>query len=178
VCDAGLTYLKLSVDSTTQRLRGEKKDFLEYGAKLLEFVSLVEQKNLKTKVMVTMIDLGLPNQEEEWGRLVEFFQGTNVYVYLKSRDQVFLDGEELNSKAIHWNLSCFFPWSSMTISASGKVLACSEDFNESLVMGDATKESLEKIWNGEKYREFRKSHLEGANSYCAKSCSMRMVGNG
>lgn len=177
ICRSGLSYLKFSVDSTVKKMRGESKDFIEYGPKILNFIELLRKNNINTQIVVTMIDFDSPDQDDEWQLLLEYFEGTNCYIYKKSQDQTYLGGKDMTrNRAIHWNFPCVYPWSSMTIASSGKVIACAEDYNESLVLGDVMKESLVNIWNGEKYREFRQSHLSDTNSYCRKNCGMKLIG--
>lgn len=52
-------------------------------------------------------------------------------------------------------LPCYIPSFVMTVTVSGNILPCFEDFNESLVMGNLADSSLFDIWNSPKYREFR-----------------------
>jgi radical SAM protein with 4Fe4S-binding SPASM domain len=118
-----------------------------------------------------MIDLG----QDEFGALKEAFKGTDVYIYQKSADQAWLTGKA-NSKSIHWTEPCQFPWSSMTINSSGLAVACPEDFNGEIVLGDAKTQSLEEIWNSETYRQFRLSHFTRNSGKCWNECDMRVFG--
>jgi hypothetical protein len=53
-----------------------------------------------------------------------------------------------------------------------------EDFNNEIVLGDARKESLESIWNGERYRQFRWDHiLRTPGIKCTAQCDMRVAGD-
>jgi radical SAM protein with 4Fe4S-binding SPASM domain len=176
VCDAGLSYLKFSIDSTMEALRGEKKKFDEYGPQILYILNKIRQKRYGTKVVITMIDLGRENQQEDWKSLQEFFIGTNAYVYLKSQDQTHVVGKPMKNKSIHWTEACLFPWSSLTVAASGEVVSCPEDFNCSLVVGDLARNSLFDIWNSKEHRALRESHFNNSNSYCQRNCSMKMIG--
>lgn len=45
----------------------------------------------------------------------------------------------------------------ITVTVSGNVLPCFEDYEEHLVMGSLRDKTLMEIWNSEKYLQFRKS---------------------
>ena len=52
---------------------------------------------------------------------------------------------------------CLVPWYSTYITARGKVLPCCYLTDEQYVLGDIHEESFEQIWNGKRYREFRRA---------------------
>jgi radical SAM protein with 4Fe4S-binding SPASM domain len=56
---------------------------------------------------------------------------------------------------------CFIPSMCVTVTVSGRVLACFEDFNEKLDMGDLRTKSLMEIWNSSAYSNFRASLRKG-----------------
>jgi MoaA/NifB/PqqE/SkfB family radical SAM enzyme len=64
---------------------------------------------------------------------------------------------------------CFFPWASAFINPFGIVYPCSI----SLPMGDIRSSSFMKIWNGQKYREFRK-RLKSKKlfPFCSRCCML------
>jgi MoaA/NifB/PqqE/SkfB family radical SAM enzyme len=170
VFESGLTYIKYSIDSLTSSARGKDAFRTDYP-KIMQVLEMREKKNYKTQIVITMIDLG----QDEFGALKEAFKGTDVYIYQKSADQAWLTGKD-NSKSIHWTEPCQFPWSSMTINSSGLAVACPEDFNGEIVLGDAKVQSLEEIWNSEAYRQFRLSHFTRNSGKCWNECDMRVFG--
>jgi radical SAM protein with 4Fe4S-binding SPASM domain len=60
--------------------------------------------------------------------------------------------------------SCFRMWSSCVITWDGMVVPCCFDKDAAYVMGDLKKQRFEDIWNGEKYRDFRKKILHDRKS--------------
>ncbi|MCU0461452.1 MAG: SPASM domain-containing protein [Bacteroidales bacterium] len=56
---------------------------------------------------------------------------------------------------------CARLWFNPVITWDGKVVPCCFDKNADHVMGDINQESFRNIWNGGKYRQFRKSILTG-----------------
>jgi len=125
-----------------------------------------------------MLNLNKLWQEEEFQKLKKAFEGLDVYVYLKSQDQQWYEKKEQGTKSIHWTEFCQFPWSSMTIKSNGEAVECVEDYNNEIVLGDARKESLYDIWNGEKYHKFRKDHFNlTPDIKCTERCDMTLIGN-
>jgi wyosine [tRNA(Phe)-imidazoG37] synthetase (radical SAM superfamily) len=175
VFDNGLSYIKFSIDSVSDTVRGKDiygRDYL----KVLEVLELKERTKAKTQVIVTMIDLGKPDQEEQYGALQEAFKGTGVYIYQKSLDQAWLTNAG-KARSIHWSEFCQIPWSSMTIKSDGLAASCEEDYNNDIILGNANSQTLYDIWNGKKYELFRWAHfnlLPGI--HCTTNCDMRKIG--
>jgi radical SAM protein with 4Fe4S-binding SPASM domain len=133
--------------------------------------------NYKTTFVITMLDLANKCQDKEFEDLKKCFAGRDVYVYLKSQDQKWYEGKKQPTKSLHWMEFCQFPWSSMTIKSNGEAVECVEDFNNEIILGDAKKESLYDIWNGENYRKLRKDHFDLTPGIkCTEQCDMRLIG--
>jgi radical SAM protein with 4Fe4S-binding SPASM domain len=72
---------------------------------------------------------------------------------------------------------CQRPWDTIYVTAHGKVLPCCiapfahQDF-QSLVLGDLTRQSLEEVWHGERYREFRRRHQSDEPHPCCRTCGV------
>jgi radical SAM protein with 4Fe4S-binding SPASM domain len=124
-----------------------------------------------------MIDLGRENQIEEWVKLKRYFKDFNVYIYLKSKDQLWIKKENKNNNSISWNEFCLFPWYAMTVKSDGNIACCSEDYNNDIILGNTKEQSLYDIWNGEKYKQFRWDHINNRQDFrCGTSCDMSMIG--
>lgn len=62
---------------------------------------------------------------------------------------------------------CFYPWKSMRVNAWGDVYPCSIDVH----LGNIKEQGILNIWNGKKYREFRRIlKNNGLFPQCAKCC--------
>ena len=55
---------------------------------------------------------------------------------------------------------CFMPFTRLNISREGYVRLCCNDYQNHLAVGDATKYDLKTIWNGDRFREIRRRHLQ------------------
>lgn len=178
----GLDYIKYSIetvdDSLHKKIRGKASDFSESYKKLIKLLEEKEKHNYKTTIIITMLDLHRFNQGEEYEKLRNAFEGLDVYIYLKSQDTQWYQNKFEGTKSVHWSEFCQHPWMSMTVKSNGEVVMCMEDFNNEIILGDARKESLYDIWNGEKYQQFRKDHFSLTRGIkCTEQCDMKLVGN-
>jgi len=178
---SGLDYIKYSIeavdDTRHKQVRGNASNFTESYKRILHLLDLKERYHYKTTIVITMLNLNKPWQEEEWQKLQEAFKGLDVYIYFKSQDQLWYENTQAQTKSIHWIEFCQFPWSSMTIKSDGEAVECIEDYNNEIFLGDAKKESLYDIWNGERYRKFREDHFNLTPGIkCTERCDMKLVG--
>jgi len=178
----GLDYIKYSMESVDdikhKEIRGTASNFTESYKKILKLLELKKQHDYKTTIIITMLDLNQPNQKEEYRQLKEAFKGKDVYIYIKSEDQQWYRKDYHGTNSVHWSEFCKHPWMSMTIKSNGEAAMCMEDFNNEIILGDATKESLYDIWNGEKYKQFRLDHFNCTPGLkCVEKCDMKMIGD-
>ncbi len=67
---------------------------------------------------------------------------------------------------------CWKMWHSCVVTWDGKIVPCCFDKDASHPMGDLNTQSMEQIWNGEKYLNFRKAILNSRSSIdICKNCS-------
>lgn len=182
IFESGLSYIKYSIETVDdflhKKIRGKASDFLGSYKKILLLLKEKKRRNLKTVIVITMLDLHRFNQQEEFEKLKEAFRGEDVYVYLKSQDQKWYQNKEKCTKSIHWSEYCQHPWMSMTIKSNGEVVMCMEDFNNEIILGDAKVDSLHDIWNGVKYFQLRNDHFNLKNGIkCTEQCDMKLIGS-
>jgi MoaA/NifB/PqqE/SkfB family radical SAM enzyme len=178
----GLGYIKYSIESVDdlrhKEVRGQASNFTESYKNILTLLDIKEQRNLNTEIVITMINLNKPWQQDEFERLKEAFSGCKVYVYLKSQDQQWYEDNKQQTQSIHWIEFCQFPWSSMTVKSNGECAECVEDFNNEIILGDTKLDSLYDIWNGEKYKKFRHDHFDLTPGIkCTEQCDMQLIGS-
>ena len=179
--EEGLDYIKYSIESTDdaehKEIRGKASNFTESYEKILKLIKIKKECEYTTTIVITMLDLNRENQNQEWGKLKRLFSDKDVYIYLKSEDTQWYRGDYHGTNSIHWSEPCKHPWMSMTVKSDGKVAMCMEDYNNEIVLGDANTESLESIWNGTKYEQFRHQHLNATKGIrCTEQCDMKVMG--
>ena len=71
-------------------------------------------------------------------------------------------------------LPCSYLWQRMVINYDGKVTMCCRDYNCEHIMGDINLESVQSVWNGEKYAHYRKLHetMERQKIRACANCEM------
>lgn len=178
----GLNYVKYSLESVDdirhKEVRGLQSNFTDSYRKILELLDIKAKRNLDTKIVITMINLNKPWQQEEFEKLKDAFKDLDVYVYLKSQDQQWYEDNKNKTQSIHWLEFCQFPWSSMTIKSNGESVECVEDFNNEIILGNAQTESMVAIWNGERYKQFRLDHFNQTPGIkCTEQCDMQLIGS-
>lgn len=178
----GLDYIKYSVESADdlrhKEVRGLQSNFSESYKNIVKLLDVKAQRNLGTTIVITMINLNKPWQQEEFQKVKDAFKGMDVYVYLKSQDQQWYEDNKQQTQSIHWIEFCQFPWSSMTVKSNGELAECVEDFNNEIILGNANTETLADIWNGDKYRRFRLDHFDLTPGIkCTEQCDMQLIGS-
>lgn len=182
IFESGLDYIKYSIDSVNdlqhKAIRGQASNFTESYTKIIRLLELKEKYKYKTTIVITMLNLNRPDQEDEFEILKAAFKGRDVYIYLKSQDQQWYQDVCHGTKSVHWIEFCQFPWSSMTIKSNGEAVQCVMDYNNEIILGDVRNESLQSIWNGIKYKNFRKDHFNLTDGMkCTERCDMTLVGD-
>ena len=180
--ESGLSYIKYSIESVNddrfKKIRGSESNFTESFKNIKELLRLKAERNYKTVIIITMINLNHRDQKEEYTRLVEAFKGLDVYIYLKSEDQQWYRKDYHGTDSVHWSEVCKHLWMSMTVKSDGEVVMCMEDYDNEIVLGNAYDDSLSDIWNGNKYNKFREDHfLLTSKIKCTEECDMNLCGN-
>jgi len=72
---------------------------------------------------------------------------------------------------------CARLWFNPVITWDGKVIPCCFDKDAEYIMGDLNQDSFRDIWNGPKYRIFRKSILSGRHMIeICRNCTSGLIG--
>lgn len=180
--EKGLDYIKYSIESVDdtihKTIRGDASNFKKSFEKICEVLKYKKKQNLKTTIVITMLDLNRTNQKEDFDKLLNAFKGLDVYIYLKSEDQQWYRKDFHETKSVHWSEVCKHPWMTMTIKSNGDATMCMEDYNNEIIFGNVKKASLKEIWNGKEYQQFRKDHFDvRPNIKCSGKCDMKLIGN-
>lgn len=180
---AGLKYIKFSVDSMSdekiKEIRGSHADYSKAEKKILQLLDIKKKKNYPATVVLCMIKLNR-EQDEEAEKFLRIWKDKDVYAYIKSQDNrwYFKNQRSENARSHYESQYCEFPWTSLSVMVDGTVVPCTQDFNCEMPMGNIMKESLEEIWNSEKYKEFRIMHIRGEfpkNYRCKERCDLKIV---
>lgn len=180
VMDAGLTVLKFSIDSLTdedqKRIRGRPNNFTKAYKNVLDVLDMKHKKGYKTLIVPTMIALSNDEAAKEMhAEFLSLWKNLDVFAYVKSQDNRWYhqEDDDLENRSHYAAQYCEYPWTSMTVMADGSVVPCTQDYDCEMALGNVKDESLDAIWNGERYREFRHWHVTGdfpAGHKCVERC--------
>lgn len=137
--------------------------------------SLWTKEELEQNLELTMDDIGYYNREiapkvhdkaKKYGFEVDPVKW--AYPFGKTQEDVMKFVESGRSRDLYKKLFCFKPWFSMEIYPDGDVAPCcvAPLFGEKYVMGNLKENSLLRIWNGEKYIQFRRKCKPPSFSMC------------
>lgn len=183
---AGLNFIKFSIDALSdaeaKNIRGQMNDFTGSFAKIEE---VIEHRNnnpkISTQIVVTMISLSKNKEQEQIEeQFLDLWKEKDVLCYIKSQDNRWLyeNDEKPEEVDVCTKEYCEYPWTSMTIMADGSVVPCTQDYDCEMVMGNINDQTLQEIWNSDKYRKFREMHITGQfpkNFKCADRCDQILV---
>lgn len=170
VLDAGLDSIKFSISAgrreTYKQIQG-KDDFDKVIENLKWIHKYREESGLNYRIYVTMVYTRQTEEEveilheivkpyiDQWDPHPLNNQCGNMF---ENNDLGFIDSS--NPRARGKREICFQPFNGFTITPEGYVSACVLDYSMDLIVADLNKTSLKDVWHSEKYREFRRRHLE------------------
>lgn len=182
---AGLTVIKFSIDALDdekqRQIRGRRNNFHDAFDKIVHVLDMKKRGGYRTRVVVTMIALAMDEDARAMHKeFLDLWNDKDAFAYVKSLDNRWLyEGDpELKNRSHYDSQYCEFPWTSLTVMADGSVVPCTQDFDAEMCMGNVNEQSLEEIWNGEKYREFRRWHVTGEfpeGFKCAGRCDLKKL---
>ena len=124
-----------------------------------------------------IIDVGLSEAEkkkfmDDFTPITDFAHIDNLMGWsdCEKKDFTLGRGDEIqtgmdgHSPLKHDRKVCPNPFKTMAVNFNGQVSVCSVDWSLGTVVGDVTRENLVEIWNGERMRQFRLTHLVGDRS--------------
>ena len=92
-----------------------------------------------------------------------------------SADTLLKDGEYVINNSLPDR--CARLWFNPVVTWDGKVVPCCFDKDAEYVMGDLNTDSFREIWDGPKYRIFRKSILTGRHMIeICRNCTSGLIG--
>jgi radical SAM protein with 4Fe4S-binding SPASM domain len=153
------------------RIRGRKIDYNEAVQNIIVAAEIIKQYKSQTKLIVRMISL---NENTNKTSDFQHFWG-NKGIDAEIRPFFPWGEKEMENLGTYEKhppyMPCPFPWQYVVVQWNGDVVACCRDLNSENIMGNVNNNTLEEIWNGVNYKQFRNQMIEGIykNSIC-KPC--------
>jgi radical SAM protein with 4Fe4S-binding SPASM domain len=117
---------------------------------------MVKESGRRPRMISQIIDLPGHVTKEEIKKFRRFWHDRGVEV------QVWEEltwGVKVDPKRGDYRYPCFSLWESFNINADGKVTACCMDWEQKLVLGDFSRQTIAEIWKGDKLEEYRRLHV-------------------
>lgn len=154
--ESGIDRILIALDGideeTYRSARGRNISYNKACNGILDLLDAKERLKSDTLIDVQLIDFGQDRDDIEYFQSKWSDAGTTVLI-----KPVFPYPDiKTNGKISEiWSGSCIWPFLGMVIAVDGHVLSCCSDYNSENVIGDSTKQSLQEIWDGDTFREFR-----------------------
>ncbi|MFC1514808.1 radical SAM/SPASM domain-containing protein [Candidatus Omnitrophota bacterium] len=160
ILDCGLERLTFSIDgvaSTYTRIRGFDYDKLKANiSKLREFRDF-KKSNLKIDISMVVFE----ETEGDRDRLIQEWRDIADSIQFIPR---LIPGVRKSRCRELWR-------GNLTVLWDGKVVPCCVDFDGKMITGDATKDDISQIWNGQDMRRLRILHGQKMFTDACKQCS-------
>jgi radical SAM protein with 4Fe4S-binding SPASM domain len=178
--ESGLDMLVVSTDGTTQEVyekyrKGGNLETVKQGIRNLVKAKKEKKSGLPFIVLQFLVMKHNEHQMEEIVRVgnelgVDFTELKSAQFYNFENGHPMLPVNKHFSRYAQagdgkWKIKSRFPnhcwriWSSAVVTTSGDVVPCCFDKEAQYIMGNIKEHSFKEIWNGEKYRNFRKQLL-------------------
>jgi radical SAM protein with 4Fe4S-binding SPASM domain len=167
-----VSRVEISLDAATpetyEKVRGH--DFLETIEKNIEKLLDYKKKHNNKLPMIRLCFVVMDINKHEVQQFIDKWKDKVDYVDF----QRCIDFSKINER-VDVNLDtikdsfCSYPFYSLNIYANGDVSPCCSPYGENLIIGNIHKESLKKIWEGDKIKKLRQQIVsKNFNPTCQK----------
>lgn len=160
IIEAGLDEFKISfygTDRETYNATMKELDFDKSIKNIIDFFKTREALKSKTpKVVIQYLPLSTNKSrtddfENIFGALIDKDRGDCLNIWHLHN----FGGGKAYHKIGRITGICNYPWRTMVILHDGRVVICCLDYNGIQVVGDVNKNTIQEIWNSDKYRQSR-----------------------
>lgn len=183
--EPSLLYIALDGhdDASFAAIRGLPAAYMKSKANLLRFLERKKGMSNRTRIVLSMIDFHLNQASIE--RMLDYWKKVDGLDDVRIKGFVTFDGnaESVNrlaniepaSRTLQGNVTCRWPWRSMSILWDGDVVPCCYDFDKRYVIGNVISETLSSLWNGPRMRALREEFASGCvtNALCRNCPELR-----
>ncbi|KAA3595905.1 MAG: radical SAM protein [Calditrichaeota bacterium] len=174
IIESGLDKIRISVEHVDdQSYKKITQNYSDYNTIKSNVKFLFNEKTKRKSslhIFAKIVDTNLTEAEKQkfkndFAPISDTLRIDSLMGWSNSETKDFLLGvdvsEGMNGTPLIPRKVCSEPFSKLAINFDGKVSVCCVDWSYGTIIGDLTKETLSEIWNGEKLREFRITHLKG-----------------
>ncbi len=166
ILDSPLDRLEFSIDALDAEYFHHMRGIDEYHhvkANVEKFLQLkYEQKRSIPRTSIQF--MSTPENQARRGEISAAWeprlQGDDFIMFINEMDFVDFD-RRLPTQTIYERTPCNWLWKYCVVLWNGDVALCASDYDGTDIMGNVMEQSLEEIFNGEKYRAYRELHVAG-----------------
>ncbi|TCL36127.1 MoaA/NifB/PqqE/SkfB family radical SAM enzyme [Anaerospora hongkongensis] len=178
--DAGITLINISIYGLNTQQYKEFSDVSIDFERLVQNIEYLYSLCQNTQVVVKISD-AVCNSATEREEFYRIFSPICHKMCIEHAVPLWYElhgSAEDGSRDIYGNPACNkeicpLPFFTMSINSNGVISPCCNDWQNRLVMGDASHQSLLSIWNGKEYLALRKKLLAYGNKGGAPCCNCR-----
>lgn len=166
-------------NASFQKIRGVKNAYDRSKANLIKFMQ--RRRELRSDTVVTFNMINFEENRESIEKMRDFWKDQGIDDFqvrvfctfdgsVQALRQLDPNAEsKLNRKPLESGARCKRPWTDMVVCWDGVVTPCCFDHDTKYPLGDASRQSLREIWNGEPMRALRREFMSGVveNKLCA-----------
>lgn len=154
---AGLDWLTISVDGLGRKYEDIRKP-LKFKDTLqkIKDIKAIKEANKTDKPVIKLQSVWPAIRNDPQSFYDIFSSYTDLIAFNPLIDYLSRD----KNIAHESDFICPQHYQRLTISSDGKVLMCANDENGSVIVGDASRESIYKIWHGEELNKIRLAHKQ------------------
>ena len=156
--------LTFSIDAINPETYAKVRRGLDYNTtfnNILTFLGLnkVSDNPIKTAVSMTISNYNINENKEFYDFWVDKVDHVDRHRCTGRNKEVMFYGDE--DSRIHFkNVPCKILWDIMCINTDGNISMCCEDYQPEVIIGNVNNQSIEEIWNSDKFNTIRRLHLE------------------
>jgi radical SAM protein with 4Fe4S-binding SPASM domain len=157
----GLDEINISINSSSER-NYERIMGLNYKNTVEKIKNLLNEKKIQ-KSKKPIINISMMKIDENKEEIKEFLmKWTNLVDSVVVREPENWSGLKKTKFRSYFKIAypCIYPFNTIDVLSNGDVVPCCRDFEGREVFGNIKNNTLLKIWNSKKYKEFRRKHIE------------------
>ncbi len=167
---AGLDQINFSLDAVSPEAYGKIRVGLPFKTvmeNVREFIGLRNRLG-RTKPLVT-VDL-IENQHNQgetkafinrWQGIADLVNITTLHTWAGSYKEKVGSGQLHHQNRFIKREPCRFLWTDLVVNWDGRVSACCQDYEATMVVGDLQTTPLKEVWQGDVLNHLRGIHLKG-----------------
>ncbi len=138
--------------------------------KVNDFIELKRRRKAKD-LMITVTMVHTSTIDQELGEIRDYWNSRGVVVRvhtLENRSHAWVEGKDINVKPMKPYTNCDRLMGQAYVLWNGDAVLCCVDWERTTILGNVAKQSLQSVWQGQAYTEYRRNYLAG--NICGTLC--------